>query len=41
MNDEHFHGIVMIWLLRRLDLSEARREVWREYQDLCENDELY
>ena len=41
MNDEHFHDIVMIWLLRRLDLGEAKREVWREYQDLCENDELY
>lgn len=41
MNDEHFHDIVMIWLLRRLDLGEAKREVWREYQDLCENDEVF
>ena len=41
MNDEHFHDIVMIWLLRRLDLGEAMREVWREYQDLCENDEVF
>ena len=41
MNDEHFHDIVMIWLLRRLDLGEAKREVWQEYRDLCENDELY
>jgi hypothetical protein len=41
MNDEPFHDIVIIWLLRRLDLGEAKREVWQEYQDLCENDELY
>lgn len=41
MNDEHFHDIVMIWLLRRLDIGEAKREVWREYQDLCENEEVF
>ena len=41
MNDEHFHDIVMIWLLRRLDLGAAMPEVWREYQDRCENDEVF
>lgn len=41
MNDEYFHDIVMVWLLRRLDLGEAKREVWREYQDLCENEEVF
>lgn len=41
MNDEHFHDIVMIWLLRRLDLGEAKREVWREYQELCENEDVF
>lgn len=40
MNDEHFHDIVMIRLMRRLDLGEAKREAWREYQDLCENEEI-
>ena len=41
MNDEHFHDIVMIWLLRRLDLGAAKRDIWREYQDLCENEEVF
>jgi len=41
MNDEHFHNIVTIWLLRRLDLGEARREVWLEYRNLCENEEIF
>ena len=40
MNDAHFHDIVMIWLLRRLDLGEAKREVWRAYQELCENEDI-
>ena len=41
MNDDIFHDIVMIWLLRRLDLSEAKREVRREYHDLCEDDDIF
>ena len=41
MNAEHFHDIVMIWLLRHPDLGEAKREVWRKYQDLCENEEVF
>lgn len=35
------YGIVMIWLLCRLDLGEARREVWLEYRNLCENEEIF
>lgn len=31
MNDEYFHDIVMVWLLRRLDLGEAKREVFDGY----------
>ena len=41
MNNEHFHDILMIWLLRRLALSEAKCEVWQEYQDLCENEKVF
>ena len=41
MNDDIFHDIVLIWLLRRLDISEAKREVNREYQDLCENCDVF
>ena len=41
MNDDIFHDIVLIWLLRRLDISEAKREVNREYQDLCEDDDVF
>lgn len=40
MNNEHFHDILMIWLLRRLDLGEAKREMHRAYGDLLENGEL-
>lgn len=40
MNNEHFHVILMIWLLRRLDLGEAKREMHRAYGDLLENGEL-
>ena len=41
MNDDIFHDIVLIWLLRRLDISEAKREINREYQDLCENCDVF
>lgn len=41
MNDEHFHDIVMIWLLRRLDLGEAKREVWQAYEELCRSEDLF
>ena len=41
MNDDIFHDTVLIWLLRRLDISEAKREVNREYQDLCENCDVF
>ena len=40
MNNEHFHDILMIWLLRRLDLGEAKRAMHRAYGDLLENGEL-
>lgn len=40
MNNEHFHDILMIWLLRRLDLGEAKREMHRAYGDLLENGKL-
>ena len=40
MNDEHFHDIVMIWLLRRLDLGAAKREMLHAYGDLFESGEL-
>ena len=40
MNDEHFHDIVMIWLLRRLDLGAAKHEMLHAYGDLFESGEL-
>ena len=40
MNDEHFHDIVMIWLLRRLDLGAAKHEMPHAYGDLFESGEL-
>ena len=40
MNDEHFHDIVMIWLLRRLDLGAAKHEIHQSYDDLFESGEL-
>ena len=40
MNDDRFHDILMIWLLRRLDLIEAKRSISRAYQELFDNGEL-
>ena len=40
MNGEHFHDIVMIWLLRRLDLGAAKHEIHQSYGDLFESGEL-
>ena len=40
MNDEHFHDIVMIRLLRRLDLGAAKHEMLHAYGDLFESGEL-
>ena len=40
MNSEQLHDILMIWLLRRLDLGDARREIDTTYDDLFENGEL-
>ena len=40
MNDEHFHDIVMIRLLRRLDLGAAKHEMLHAYGDLFESVEL-
>ena len=40
MKEEHFHEIVMIWLLRRLDLGEAKREMYRDYGELFESGKL-
>ena len=40
MNDEHFHDIVMIRLLRRLDLGAAKHEIHQSYGDLFESGEL-
>ena len=37
MNSEQLHDILMIWLLRRLDLGDARREIDTTYDDLFEN----
>ena len=34
MNDEQFHDLVMIWLLRRLDLGAAKHEMFHAYGDL-------
>ena len=40
MNSEQLHDILMIWLLRRLDLGDARREIDTTYDDLFENGEM-
>lgn len=40
MNSKQLHDILMIWLLRRLDLGDARREIDTTYDDLFENGEL-
>ena len=40
MNGEHFHDIVMIRLLRRLDLGAAKHEMLHAYGDLFESVEL-
>ena len=39
MTEELLHDAVLIWLLRRLDLSKARREVFEYYQMLTEDDD--
>mgnify|MGYP007101966500 FL=1 len=39
MTEELLHDAVMIWLLRRLDLSKARREVFEYFQMITENDD--
>ena len=38
MTEELLHDAILIWLLRRLDLSKARREVFEYYQMLTEDD---
>ena len=40
MSNEHFHDILMIWLLRRLDLTEAKKQVSLAYGELVQNGEL-
>lgn len=39
MTEELLHDAVLIWLLRRLDLSKARREVFEYFQMLTEQDD--
>jgi hypothetical protein len=39
MTEELLHDAILIWLLRRLDLSKARREVFEYYQMLTEDDD--
>ena len=38
MTEELLHDAVLIWLLRRLDYSKARQEVFDYFQMLTEND---
>lgn len=40
MNDERFHDILMIWLLRRLDLSRAKKDISETYSEMSDNGEL-
>ena len=40
MSNEHFHDILMIWLLRRLDLTEAKKQVSLAYGELVQTGEL-
>lgn len=39
MTEELLHDAILIWLLRRLDFSKARREVFEYYQMLTEDDD--
>ena len=39
MTEELLYDAILIWLLRRLDLSKARREVFEYYQMLTEDDD--
>lgn len=39
MTEELLHDAVLIWLLRRLDLSKARREVFEYFHMLTEQDD--
>lgn len=39
MTEELLHDAVLIWLLRRLDLSKARREVFEYFQMLTEQED--
>lgn len=39
MTEELLHDAVLIWLLRRLDLSKARQEVFEYFQMLTEQDD--
>ena len=39
MTEELLHDAILIRLLRRLDLSKARREVFEYYQMLTEDDD--
>ena len=38
MTEDLLHNAVLIWLLRRLDYSKARQEVFEYFQILTEND---
>lgn len=38
MTEELLHDAVLIWLLRRLDYSKARQEVFEYFQILTESD---
>ncbi len=40
MTEKLLHDAILIWLLRGLDLSKARREVFEYYQMLTEDDDL-
>ncbi|WP_024859196.1 hypothetical protein [Ruminococcus albus] len=39
MTEELLHDAVLIWLLRRLDFSKARREVFEYFKMLSEQDD--
>ena len=38
MTEELLHDAVLIWLLRHLDYSKTRQEVFEYFQTLTEND---
>lgn len=40
MTEDLLHDAVLIWLLRRLDYSKARQEVFEYFQILTENDNV-